>query len=537
MLDATSGILSGTPTALAAVASYTVTATNGGGSTTVALSLSVNPVTTAPVFTTQPVDLTLTAGQNGQFVVAVSGIPTPTLDWQVSVNGGPWFSFGVTTPVYDVWGPMTDSSGGRTRAVASNSAGTVSSNVVTLTVHDAPPSGLVYTAGTASYTKGVAITPNVPSSGGGAVVSYSVSPSLPAGLSLSPSTGVISGTPTAVAATASYTVTALNSGGSSSTSLSLAVNDLPPTGLSYAFPTSTYTVGTAIAANAPSYSGGLVTLYSASPALPAGLDLNASTGVLSGLPSIPAALAVYTITATNSGGSTTCSLSITVNPAVIGKAWYSATTLSTDNPGDAMHPQIAFGGAGLATAVWEQSYGTGLGVWARQFTPGTGWAPAVRLETNTIESAVSPRVAMDTAGNALVVWLQRDGTHYSIWANSFIAGSGWGGATQLDAGGLGSMADLRVAMDAAGHGVAAWINLGAAASPIHAAQYQPGSGWSSAIQVLPDAGWIDLALNTSGVGMLVVSAADVAGTTAFSMWGIPFSTADRLGYGRAPGKR
>jgi hypothetical protein len=516
---------------------YSVIVSNAAGSVwSDWVSLTVIIPRTAPVFTTQPTNLTLTVGQNGQFVVAVSGSPTPgtstfPLDWQTSLNNGPWVSAGVSGPTYDVIAASLADTGRQYRAVTSNDVGTTYSNPATLTVTAVPPSGLIYTAGTAAYTKGVAITPNTPSSGGGAVVSYSVSPSLPAGLSLSTSTGVISGTPTAITASASYTVTATNSGGSTTASLSLAVNDLPPTGLSYAFPTSTYTVGTAIAANAPSQGGGVVTLYSVSPALPAGLNLNASTGVVSGLPSIPAAAAVYTITAANSGGSITYSLSITVNPAVAGKAWYSATTLSLDNPGDAMQPQLAFGGAGLATAVWDQSYGTGYGVWARSFTPATGWAPAVRLEANTIESAVAPRVAMDTAGNALVVWLQRDGTYYSIWANHFTVGSGWDGTVQLDGGGLGSMADLRVAMDAAGHGVAVWIQQGPLTWPVHAAQYQPGAGWSSAVEVMGDAGWIDLALNTSGAGMLVVSAADVVGTTAFSMWGIPFSTA--TGWGAA----
>lgn len=520
---------------------YWVIVSNAAGSVwSDFVSLTVIAPRTAPVFTTQPTNLTLTAGQNGQFVVAVSGSPAPgnstlPLDWETRLNNGPWVNAGVSGPTYDVIAASLADTGRQYQAVTSNEVGRTYSNTVTLTVNAAPPSSLVYTAGTATYTKGVAITPNTPSSGGGAVVSYSVSPSLPAGLSLSTSTGVISGTPIAVAASASYTVTATNSGGSTTASLSLAVIDLPPTGLSYAFPTSTYTVGTAIAANAPSQGGGVVTLYSVSPALPAGLDLNASTGVVSGLPSIPATLAIYTITAANSGGSITYGLSITVNPTVAGKTWYSATTLSLDNPGDAMNPQLAFGGAGVATAVWEQAYGagpygTGYGIWARSFTSATGWAPAVRLEANTTESAVAPRVAMDTAGNALVVWLQRINSTYSIWANHFTAGVGWDGAVQLDSGGVGTMADLRVAMDAAGHGVAAWINLGTTVvSPVHAAQYQTGSGWSTASQVLPDAGWIDLALNASGVGMLVVSAADVVGTTAFSMWGIPFSTANGWG--------
>ena len=46
------------------------------------------------------------------------------------------------------------------------------------------------------------------------MVAYAVSPALPAGLSLDATTGIVSGTPTAIAATSGYTVTATNSGGS-----------------------------------------------------------------------------------------------------------------------------------------------------------------------------------------------------------------------------------------------------------------------------------------------------------------------------------
>ena len=66
----------------------------------------------------------------------------------------------------------------------------------------------------ATYTKGTAITINTPTSGGGPVASYSISPALPAGLSFDASTGIISGTPTVVSAATNYTVTATNTGGS-----------------------------------------------------------------------------------------------------------------------------------------------------------------------------------------------------------------------------------------------------------------------------------------------------------------------------------
>ena len=82
---------------------------------------------------------------------------------------------------------------------------------------------LAYLSNPATYTQGTAIPNNTPANSGGAAVSYSVLPALPAGLTLNPVTGVISGTPTAVTLASSYSVTATNTGGSTSTLLSITV--------------------------------------------------------------------------------------------------------------------------------------------------------------------------------------------------------------------------------------------------------------------------------------------------------------------------
>jgi hypothetical protein len=94
---------------------------------------------------------------------------------------------------------------------------------VSITVNDIAPSALSYSSNPATYTKDTAITNNMPTSSGGAVVSYSISPALPAGLTLNTSTGIISGTPTTLTEASNYTITATNTGGSTDASVSIAV--------------------------------------------------------------------------------------------------------------------------------------------------------------------------------------------------------------------------------------------------------------------------------------------------------------------------
>jgi uncharacterized repeat protein (TIGR01451 family) len=112
------------------------------------------------------------------------------------------------------------------------------------------------------------VTPTV---SGGPITSWSVSPSLPAGLSLDSSTGAISGTPTAVTSSATYTITASNTGGSDAATVTIEVNDVAPTAISYSPNSFTLTKGTAMTTVTPTSTGGTVTSWTVSPSLPAGL--------------------------------------------------------------------------------------------------------------------------------------------------------------------------------------------------------------------------------------------------------------------------
>ncbi|HAO99147.1 MAG TPA: hypothetical protein DCQ83_03790 [Fibrobacteres bacterium] len=176
-----------------------------------------------------------------------------------------------------------------------------------------PPSGLSYLQNPAVYTVNYAAGSNLPVMLGGAATKYSISPSLPAGLRMDTNTGVISGTPTVAAGAANYTVTASNAAGSTTAQVNITVNAtlVAPTGLSYRTNPVVYFVNAAITNNNPVVTG-TVTGFSVSPALPAGLTLNTTTGVISGTPTAGVAAANYTVSASNPAGSTTVQLNLAV---------------------------------------------------------------------------------------------------------------------------------------------------------------------------------------------------------------------------------
>ena len=100
---------------------------------------------------------------------------------------------------------------------------------VTGSVADAlpAPTGLSYTTSSVNATALTPIASLSPTLTTGSEITYSIDPSLPDGLVINPLTGVISGTPSAAAASAIYTVKASNAGGNTTTTLTIVVDAVP----------------------------------------------------------------------------------------------------------------------------------------------------------------------------------------------------------------------------------------------------------------------------------------------------------------------
>ena len=155
---ATSATLSLTPQPLPRTATSTArySQTASGTATTTAATLTVN---SAPAITTNPANTTVIAGATATFTAAASGMPTPTVQWQVSTNGGTTFTniTGATSTTLSFTAAAAEN-GNQYRAVFTNSVGSATTTAATLTVDFAPtvttnPVSSSVTAGaTATFT-------------------------------------------------------------------------------------------------------------------------------------------------------------------------------------------------------------------------------------------------------------------------------------------------------------------------------------------------------------------------------------------------
>ncbi len=327
-LDATTGVITGTPTAAQAATTYTVTGTGStSGSATATVSISVAATVT-------PASQSV-SGVAGQPITATSALTPAGLVGTVSYAVSPGLPDGLAlnTATGVVSGTPTAAQVSATYTITATGA---TSGTATATVSVAVAAAISPVTQSVSGSAGEAITPTTALTpiGFPSAPTYTVSPALPDGLSLDATTGVVSGTPTASQLAQTYTVTGTAGGFTATTELVVAVSALSP-----ATQTVTASQGEAITPTSPLTASGFVgaVTYTSTP-LPAGLTISPTTGVITGTPTGGAQSATsYTITGTGAtSGSAKASVSISIDPVLSG-----ATTSVQGTVGEEITPTTA----------------------------------------------------------------------------------------------------------------------------------------------------------------------------------------------------
>jgi hypothetical protein len=170
-----------------------------------------------------------------------------------------------------------------------------------------------------------------------------------------------------------------------------------------------------------------------------------------------------------------------------------------NNTGPALFARVAMDGSGNAVAVWHQQDGDVRDIWANRYTPSDGWsiADSEPIETEPGD-ARRPEVAMDPDGNAVAVWYQADATgRFDVWSNRYTPNDGWTGAELIEHVDAGDARWPQVAMDSRGNAVVVWQQCdGEDCDPdsgdsrwnISSNRYTSGVGWDVQTPIDRDAG-------------------------------------------------
>ena len=298
VLDTVTGIISGTPTTDTVPARYDVTCSN-----------DIGPGPPFPIFIGV---LTFTIPN----VVYNDVLPVWAKDYPTAIF--PTLVSGDEVDTYSVSPPLP------TGIVLDTATGVISGTPTieivetdyTVTYENRAGEGtyvitfsvITFTAPVISYdtpallATGFLMTPLEPTVDSGTfATAYDIVPELSAGLTMDSYTGIISGTPPSDASPVIYNIGYSNEAGSGVFALTIEVATMVPPVVSYSTPVSLVNGQTMTPLSPTLDSGDAATNYTAA-SLPAGLVIDASTGVISGIPTVGSDATVYSITASNGSG-------------------------------------------------------------------------------------------------------------------------------------------------------------------------------------------------------------------------------------------
>jgi hypothetical protein len=308
-LDPATGVLSGTPTT-AGTDTFTVTATNAAGIAVQVSTVTIAPAPVAPAFTS-PVAPDGVAGTAYSHTFTTSGTTPVTF----AVTAGTLPTGLTLDAATGVLSGTPTTAGSETFTVTATNAAGIAVQVSTVTIASAPVAPAFTSPVAPDGVAGTAYSHTFTTSGTAPVTFAVTAGSLPAGLTLDPATGVLSGTPT-TAGTEIFTITATNAAGNAVQDSTVTITAAP---VAPAFTSPVAPNGVAGAAYSHTFTASgtpPVTFAVTAGALPAGLTLDPATGLLSGTPTT-AGSETFTVTATNAAGNAVQDSTVTIAPAPV----------------------------------------------------------------------------------------------------------------------------------------------------------------------------------------------------------------------------
>jgi hypothetical protein len=504
VVDGNTGAITGTPTEAGTFVAM-LRATNITGSDLEPLTITIAPVPVAPTITSADI-ASGTVGTAFTYTITAAGLPTTFGATDLPPGLAVDSATGIISGTPSAAGTYV------VTLQAGNAVGTGTATL-TITIAPAPVPPTITSANTANGTVGAFFIYSIVATA--SPTSYFAS-GLPAGITLNPSTGTIIGIPVA-AGTWNVTLYATNGIGTGSAPLAITVVPAPVAPV-----ITSATTASGIAGAAFSYTitaTGAPTSYGATN-LPSGLSVNASTGAISGTPTVTGSFSA-TIRASNDIGTGTATLNITIASPNVAPTFTIQPASQTVSPGGSVvftasatgQPaptfQWKFNGANIAGAT-----GTTLTISSARLADAGSYTVVASNASGSVTSNpaqlnlsysrivnFSARAFSGTGENALVMGFVISGNNKTVLARGI-------GPTLLDYGITAPLADPLLTIEKIGAGAVAsnddWQvgnNAGLVASTadrVGAFALPPGSKDSALIATLNDGSHVASFRRTGG---------------------------------------
>jgi alpha-tubulin suppressor-like RCC1 family protein len=296
------GSVYGTPETTLASTTYTIYTNNSIGQTNFSLTLSIQipldyPTNSLILLRDRVMAAETPNIANGEFLPLTI---TPNLIEGITLDS----TTGVLSGI-----PLYNSTLTNYTITLSNSSGFYSISI-SIVIYE-PAANISYLAAPFSFTRGVDIGEHTPVVEGGVIEFWQVEPSLPQGLIFTE--GIISGTSLVNLSTTTFRVWGNNSGGVGWIDIQITILEPAPI-LTLQSNEFTLTRGESNLNLNVTNLGGMVSNWSITPALPAGLSF--VDGQISGIPLVNLSTTTYVISSENSGGQHSISFNITINEPI-----------------------------------------------------------------------------------------------------------------------------------------------------------------------------------------------------------------------------
>lgn len=188
--------------------------------------------------------------------------------------------------------------------------------------------------------------------------------------------------------------------------------------------------------------------------------------------------------------------------------WWGAERIETDTDNAEKPALVGYEGAGV-TAAWREADGFGhVDAWASRYDPvGLDWETSVPFGNADALLVDDLNLVADAGHNVMAVWHQVDGADNGVWANRYDVDWGWGDPEPLEAD-TGVPPLPEVAMDPAGNAIVVWAHWDDSTSTqnIMAKRYEDAGGWQAAEAIdegTGDASTPHVAVDPAGNAMAV----------------------------------